>query len=285
MIRSHEVRNKGYSQDHPKCMTVFSASCYCNSNNQGAVLEYMLNDSKLRPHCYKTSQSNSSQNSKIVQKNHILIKQFKKLIHSNQKKLLNQFRMFDQAKQGQVKTSIWAEILSSHFNHEISPKHLIYIKDSLCECENVLDLVNYRTMFTQPYSGDKSPNRFSNDNGRIDDSAANQNYLNVVKNLFEIIDKDHNNRISLNEVKEALDSINKKIGSRYSINEDCVNFIRNMDKNGDNEIDLKEFEQAFFNGDTGENNNHYKKSDVNGIEDEFDSGASEDNNEIKIYRV
>lgn len=39
IIRSHEVRDKGYSEDHAKCLTIFSASNYCGGQNNGAVFK------------------------------------------------------------------------------------------------------------------------------------------------------------------------------------------------------------------------------------------------------
>lgn len=39
IIRSHEVRDKGYSEDHAKCLTIFSASFYCGGQNFGAVFK------------------------------------------------------------------------------------------------------------------------------------------------------------------------------------------------------------------------------------------------------
>jgi Ca2+-binding EF-hand superfamily protein len=268
---------------------VFSASNYCNSNNYGAVFEYHIKDVKPRAYNYKTNDLNmqaggkSSANggNKIMQKNHELIKQFKRLIQSNQSKLMNQFKMFDLKKDGTIKTNVWAEILAKHFNNEISTKHLIYIKDLLCECENLLDLVNYKTLFSVS-AQDRSQRQ------QID-----QNYLNVVQNLFDILDKNHDNKISSSEVKEALELINKKIGSKYSINEDCINFIRNMDTNGDNEIDLEEFKKAFFdinsNNDQSEDANDERNEKTEfGLESKVaDSSDSSDNDDeiVQIVRL
>lgn len=176
IIRSHEVRERGFSEDHAKCWTVFSASYYCNSNNFGAVIEYSTSDTKFRPYIYKTVEggdpNETIQSRQIMQKNHVLIKQFKRLIQSKQGKLLKQFRMFDLKRDGTIKTNVWAEIVAKHFNNEISTKHLLYIKDLLCECENILDLVNYKTLFSE-----------AGQSKEID-----QNYLGVVKNLFDILD-------------------------------------------------------------------------------------------------
>ena len=263
VIRSHEARELGFSQDHSNCWTVFSASSYCNSNNYGAVFEYTVNDMKPRPYSYITADPNESNNSKgnkqIIQKNHALIKQFKLLIHSNQAKLMAQFKMFDLNRNGSIKTNVWAEILAKNFNNEISTKQLIYIKDLLCECENMLDLVNYRTLFPNP---DKSQKK------QID-----QNYMNVVKNLFEILDKNHDKKICSSELKDALEIVNKKIGSKYSINEESINLIKNLDINGDNEIDFAEFKQAFFGSHIEENQ-----------DESVDSDASEEES-VQIVRV
>jgi Ca2+-binding EF-hand superfamily protein len=283
VIRSHEAREKGFSEDHSRCWTVFSASHYCNTNNMGAVFEYHIKDNKPRAYNFKTNEL-SAGGGKIMQKNHELIKQFKRLIQSNQSKLISQFRMFDLNKDGTIKTNVWAEILAKHFKNEISTKHLIHIKDLLCECENVLDTVSYKTLFSVA-SSDKSQRQ-----------QTDQNYMNVIINLFDLLDKNHDNKISSCEVKDALELINKKIGSKYSINDACVNFIKNMDQNGDNEIDLEEFKKAFFDINNGGENGAAGGAGNDELDDETtfgmermvaDSSDSSDNDDeiVQIVRL
>jgi serine/threonine-protein phosphatase 5 len=42
IIRSHEVRENGFSEDHAKCLTIFSASFYCGGQNYGAIFKLGL---------------------------------------------------------------------------------------------------------------------------------------------------------------------------------------------------------------------------------------------------
>jgi Ca2+-binding EF-hand superfamily protein len=76
--------------------------------------------------------------------------------------------------------------------------------------------------------------------------VKNENSLKVIKNLFDLLDADHNQRISISEFKEALMSINDKFGGLYSIKDDCATIISHLDLNHDNFIDLDEFSQAFY---------------------------------------
>lgn len=39
VIRSHEVKDEGFSEDQARCWTIFSASYYCGGHNYGAVLK------------------------------------------------------------------------------------------------------------------------------------------------------------------------------------------------------------------------------------------------------
>lgn len=80
------------------------------------------------------------------------------------------------------------------------------------------------------------------------------------------------NKISTSEIKDALRLVNERMGSKYSINEDCVNFIKNIDTNGDNEIDLEEFKRAFL------------ISDEN-VDESLDSDLSDDEDVVQIVRL
>lgn len=177
-----------------------------------------------------------STSTKMARHNYQLIKQFKSLLQSRQRSLMTKFEQLDVAKSGTIDIDEWTRLVSRELNDEISPEHLNILKDFLCECESNLGVVNYKTMFKQR-------------NGKLIENPMDNNYLDIINNLFEILDKNGDKRISVSEAQEALLNINQKIGQTYSINEDCVNFIKNMDRNGDNMIDLDEFRRAFFEQD------------------------------------
>lgn len=189
---------------------------------------------KNKPDHY--SYAAESYTAKIARNNYQLIKPFKSLIQSRQRNLMSKFEQADVNRTGTIPIDVWARIVSHELNDEISPEHLNILKDFLCECESNLGVVNYTTMFKQK-------------NGKLLENPMDRNYLDIINNLFEILDKNGDKRISLQEAQEALAKINQKIGQTYSITDDCVNFIKNMDRNGDNMIDLDEFRRAFFEQD------------------------------------
>jgi serine/threonine-protein phosphatase with EF-hand domain len=229
IIRSHEVRPNGFSKDHSKCFTIFSASYYCGGNNMGAVLKLTPNETNLEPYSYKNLGGDIS--SSVFKKNQALIKQFKHIIQSNKSRILPLFENEDVEKTGKIGIEKWAHVLSEYFENRINVKNLIKIKDFLCECETTLNIVYYMTLFTKNAKRNK---------------VKNENSLKVIKNLFDLLDADHNQRISISEFKEALMSINDKFGGLYSIKDDCATIISHLDLNHDNFIDLDEFSQAFY---------------------------------------
>lgn len=66
LIRSHEVRDKGYSEDHLRCYTIFSASYYCGGSNFGSVFKFNPKESAFEAYSYKNVASDFS--SLIVKK-------------------------------------------------------------------------------------------------------------------------------------------------------------------------------------------------------------------------
>ncbi len=233
IIRSHECRDKGFSQDHPKCFTLFSASCYLNSTNMGAVILVTPNDKKFQVYAYSNLINNTNNNDDGDKNNSLLIK-FKHLIQLNHFNLIPKYEKLDLNETGMIDQHEWASVLSNEF--EISIEHLLLIKDFLCECDHTH--VYYKTMF--------KTTTFNLNNTHTNSTLESENYLMLVKSLFEIIDKNHDNHISLDEAKEALFLISKR-NSKYEANEEeCLKFIKKFDINCDNLIDLNEFNKAFF---------------------------------------
>jgi serine/threonine-protein phosphatase with EF-hands len=245
LVRSHEVRDRGFSEDHQNCLTIFSASFYCNCDNMGAVIKIETNSTKLDIYKFKNYIGDVSNG--LYQKNNLLIKQFKKLIQLSKKDLMIKFNSHDLQSTGYIDIDRWTKILSDHFNNQISMRHLFVIKDLLCECESKTHLCNYRSMFYPSNSrhlNGEPYNEFTRD------------YLDVIRNLFDLIDINHDKSISVNEAERALILVNQTFnknnsGSNRPIQEQCLDFIKMLDCNRDNKIDLNEFYKAFFeeNGD------------------------------------
>lgn len=202
----------------------------------------------------------------MAKHNYQLIKQFKSLLQSRQKSLMSKFEQMDVSKSGTIEIDEWTRIVSRELNDEISPEHLNTLKDFLCECESNLGVVNYKTMFKQK-------------NGKLIENPMDSNYLDIINNLFQILDNNGDKRISVSEAQEALAKINLKIGQTYSITDDCVNFIKNMDRNGDNVIDLDEFRRAFFEQD------ELNAAGAASINDEQVNSDDSEEGDLQIVRI
>lgn len=255
IIRSHEVRSKGFSEDHPRCFTIFSASYYCGADNYGSVFKFLPNECSFEVYTYKNLPGDLS--CLVFERNKFLLKHFKLMIQAKEKSLMNEFKFFDLENSGTIRTDSWAEILSKAFKSEISVRHLKAIKDFLCECDTNLDCVNYKSLFGKDNRKSREENKF----------------YDLVANLFEILDRNNDKKISVTEARHALDVVNQKLGTKFLVNEDCVNFIKRMDKNGDNHVDLDEFMQAFM-----ESENLKNDYDLSDSEDSDDS-------DVQIFRL
>jgi Ca2+-binding EF-hand superfamily protein len=233
LVRSHQVRNKGYGEDHDKCLTVFSNSHYCGGSNYGAIFKLEPKSLKLKPYKYKNLPDNKTE--RVVRKNLFLIKKFLNLIRSNQEALTKKFTKVDRTENGFIDANTWAIILSDHFDNQITPKQLIHIKDLLCECETSLNLVNYKTLFTT----------------KLNASKLSKNMVKVLENLFQLIDRNDDNLISFGDIREALRRINNTIGAEYIIDDHTLNeVLSKLDKNGDNKIDFEDFKKAYLEDQT-----------------------------------
>ncbi|CAF0790452.1 unnamed protein product [Brachionus calyciflorus] len=226
IIRSHEMRDMGFSKDHPRCFTIFSASYYSGCNNFGAVFKFETKSKLFDVYKYKNLSNNESTD-ELIKKSQILLKQFKCLIRSKEKELLKEFELYDLEKNCTIQTDLWADILSKTLNSNISVHHLKAIKNYICECSSSLDCVYYKSLFKRK--------RF----------RRHSQCLKIVTNLFNLLDADNDKKISLKEAQNAIKTLNSKMETNFSQNEDCVKFFEILDKNCDEYIDLDEFINAF----------------------------------------
>ena len=226
LIRSHEVRENGFSQDQIRCITVFSASLYCNGYNKGAVLRIVPEDTKLRFDKYKIPSLNSDTEIGIHNE-HDLIKQFKALLKKNEDELMKRLIKEDSMNTGSISVDKWAEIVSNMFCDQISKEDLIAINNYLLKNETTQkDSVNYLSIF------DKKTGKNLLNNNRT--QIANMAYL--IENLFNLIvdndDDEDDDKIELSELKKAMDKINSKFNiDFYFDNEQLEEFLNDLDIN------------------------------------------------------
>ncbi|RNA14091.1 serine threonine- phosphatase with EF-hands 1 [Brachionus plicatilis] len=231
LIRSHQVRAKGYSEDHEKCITVFSASHYCEGHNFGAILKFTPDALYPKPHRYKTKVGDVSDD--VYVKNENLIKRFKALIQQNEAELSTKFRVYDTDGNGWIKSDQWGEVLSQFLNGNIAKNHLMAVKSFLCECDADNDLVNYRTVFSQKIGDEKCG------------SFYDKNTMDVVESLFDVLDRNNDRRISVSDAKEALNVVSQRLGDSYLMH-NAHEFIKLLGMGKDNFVDLDEFKRTFL---------------------------------------
>ena len=117
----------------------------------------------------------------------------------------------------------WATLLAKYISHKIAPissKHIVALKDYLCECDD--NYANYRSMI-HPSS--------------LPDPAV----MEYLETVFDLIDKDKSGTITEDEAYDAVDLMNSSLKTNYS-----TKFISQMDLNGDGLIDLNEFKKSFL---------------------------------------
>ncbi len=224
VVRSHECRDTGITQDHPHCFTIFTSSNYCSGTNQAAVLVLNANESRLAHHRFTTVPF--TQNDYTQQKD-FLISSFKSFLNKESNSLLSKFYQIDRFRSNWLNVSEWASILSQHvlekYGYRIDPIHFITLKDYICPCDDKNNTANYSSMF-------KNPN-------------ANQEEFEVLEfleSLFQIIDSDGNGYISKQEGDEAIRFMNKTLGTAYN-----SSFLNEIDQNKDGVLSINEFKIGF----------------------------------------
>lgn len=235
IIRSHQVRSRGYSQDHQRCLTIFSASNYCGHTNYGAVFEFRPWSDRPKGHRYKTKNTVKRGDESIVSENQTLIKRFKTLIQSSETDLLKRFERLDTDHTNMIDLHIWADQLSKHFDRLISPRHLIALKDYLCECETYMNLVNYRTMFK----------------ARVSPTSSNpdRGFWRFLATLFDMLDSENTGRVSIDRVVKMIKTLSKQVNEAFHLSEqECKELLGqlNVISQEDNMIDLDHFIRAFL---------------------------------------
>lgn len=97
IVRSHEVRDQGWSRDQQNCFTVFSSSNYCHGTNRAAVFILNQNNKYLEYHMFKTEYTESGSFQK--HKEH-LISTFKSYLNREYSLLIKKFENLDPKKTG-----------------------------------------------------------------------------------------------------------------------------------------------------------------------------------------
>jgi hypothetical protein len=224
VVRSHEVRDEGFTQDHTHCGTIFSSSQYCGGSNKAAVLIIDPNQSGITAHKFKTNHL-SKDNHESQKK--LLLHGFKAYLDRESVEIYHLLRAEDPSKTGWISLSKWSNILSSYIEQReglyISPAHLMALKDYLCPCDEIKAEVQYTAMFSRLFRHRESSGLFE--------------FLGVV---FNLIDVDKNGTISEAEARRAIELMNQKMGTKYG-----TEFISSMDSNRDGVIDIKEFQTGF----------------------------------------
>jgi len=233
LIRSHECKAKGHEVVHDgKVITVFSASNY-NLGNLGAVLKISSTKPKLDMFTYNSKnlpfQVNTTNESK--QSNlEIAIRKLRKQLFTYKEKIIEDCAKFDKANDGFIKIDELIRILDKY----VANVPYKQIKDRLCECDDTLNVANYKTLFDNM----EATTRY----GPMPESIT-ENFK-LLNSIFHMIDVSGDGYISHEEFKKACTKIFNYLGTNYTEKE-IQEYICAIDQNNDEKIDLQEFSNAF----------------------------------------
>lgn len=228
IVRSHEVRDQGWSRDHPFCFTIFSSSHYCHGLNKAAVLILNQNENKFQIHSFETDETNTRAVQK--QKDHLL-NTFKTYLEHESVNLIARFKLFDLNSNGWIQIKDWSNVISDFLKKEkhldLEAKHLVTLKDYLVQCDETKQLANYALMFEKSIK------------------SSNRHIYQYLNDIFSLIDTDHNGYVGVLEAKKVIEQMNLMLGTHYT-----TDFMLSMDNhklNGHDEslIDINEFKEAF----------------------------------------
>ena len=231
LIRSHECKAQGHEVVHDgRVITVFSASNY-NLGNLGAVLKISSTKAKIDLFTYNSKNLPSQISSEIRQCHlELAIKKLRKHLFTYKEKIIGDCLAVDQNRTGFVQIHELISILNKYVAN-IPYKE---IKDRLCECEDTSNEAKYDTLFNSIQTSSKYKS--------MPDSIS-ENFKLLVS-IFHMIDVDNNGSISPDEFKKACTKIFNYLGTRYT-EEEIAEFIKIIDQNNDEKIDLQEFSNAF----------------------------------------
>lgn len=226
VIRSHECRPEGISRDHQRLYTIFSCSHYCQGTNEAAVIILPADATSFKVERFRTQRK---QDDEAQKERNRLIVTLKRFLSSERETLLRRLSREDKDESGYVNIDTWASIISKLIYEKsaitIETRHLITLKDHLCPCEEENNVAKYKEMF-------------SSDESKVSDRAV----LDLLENIFNLIDDNRNGTISKDEAVKAVGIINKSLKTKYD-----HRFISNMDSNQDGVVDFDEFKKAFIN--------------------------------------
>ncbi|CAF4049213.1 unnamed protein product [Rotaria sp. Silwood2] len=210
IIRSHQVKEKGYDFDHNrKVLTVFSASNYCEGSNCGAFArwDYMTDEPQITS--YTLEDINSSEklsfNKQVTLFEDPVYQTLMKKIVAKKSLLKKEFEKSDKNRTNHLSPTIWSDImknvlqidlpwltLRSKFSHVGIMEDLYMWKDTLMALFNLID---------SDHSGFISRNEFSDvlkllfygENGS---NNVNQAYI---EEVISAMDFDKDGKIDVNE--------------------------------------------------------------------------------------
>lgn len=230
IIRSHECKSEGFKVMHDgKLVTVFSASSY-NQDNHGCVLKICSDKPRFDVLSYASSQSKQYIASEDQEDNLTwAIKQLRKRIYELRPMLMKDFKRIDKASLKYVTIDELVTVLKKYL-----PNIPYYeIKDRICECDDNADKAKYESLFA-----------FMSVNSKYQTPECIANNHQILQAIFEKIDKDGSGTISANEFEDACTKALQRLDVNFTKKE-IKEFMKEMDKNKDGQVDLQEFKNAF----------------------------------------
>ncbi len=127
-----ELRNEGFSQDHPYCYTIFSSSSYCRGRNRAAVIIIQTENKGITHHTFHTD---SFRDQRDLENRREFIATLIKYMQSEVDELLPMMRAVDLRSSGVLQLSSWSRVLSDFIltkhDETVDPEHFVTLASYL----------------------------------------------------------------------------------------------------------------------------------------------------------
>ncbi|CAF2529170.1 unnamed protein product [Rotaria sp. Silwood2] len=237
LIRSHEVKEKGYEFEHNnKVLTVFSASNYNGGSNWGAIArwDYKAEEPCIMSYTYQDIApiEKLNFNKKITLYEDPVYQTLMEKIVTKKSLLKKEFARSDRNQTNYISSTAWADIMKSVLQIDL-PWLTLRSKFVKEDTQGIL----YNTMLEE-YALDNTKFQKSH-TGIIEDLYRSKDILMA---LFNLIDSDHSGFISRDEFSDVIKLLLDSENCTGDVNQAYVEELTSamdLDKNG--KIDVNEF--------------------------------------------
>ncbi|CAF1376296.1 unnamed protein product, partial [Rotaria sp. Silwood1] len=241
IIRSHQVKERGYDFDHNgNVLTIFSASNYCDGSNYGAFArwDYMAEGPEMTSFTLQDINPNEqlSFNKKVTLFEDPVYQTLMKKIVAKKSLLKKEFEKADKNQTEYLSPTVWSDIMKNILQIDL-PWLTLRSKFVREDAQGVLynttieDYALHNTKFQKTHTG------------IMEDLYM---WKDTLMTLFNLIDSDHSGFISRDEFCDVLKLIFYGENGNNDVSQTYIEeVISAMDFDKDGKIDVNEFLESF----------------------------------------